>query len=262
MPKALLFLCVFCFLVSGALAEYSCDEDRCNDYKLGIGGFYGWHHTSMHDMDSKGVYLSTLVRRWTQKYGFNWNAKFGFLKTDVRKNATDSVIAYDEDRFSASGAYLDSYLSFGKNLNSLQNPVFLEAVVGGNFYIFNERYGLPQSNLLTIGVGISGIKMLSESLAFEYALHYGYGFYGFYTYSIEYGYNRKSVLNPNNHELRVSIGLHRNKVYGFYTKLNFIFQRLDSAASVLNRYNVSSSYPHSTWFNCMLEFGFGFNQWL
>ncbi|WP_300447029.1 hypothetical protein [uncultured Helicobacter sp.] len=262
-----LLCCFLCIL----RAEYSCDEFKCSDYKIGLGALAGIHNTSLHDMSMLGITLNTLFSQYSAKYGFMWNLTFGFLNANV-KNGNNNVIAYDKDRFNTYGAYIDSTIFLGKNVkNDVQNPLFLGVVLGLGGFIFDEKYGVPDSALFALGLGLSGSYLMQNNLALEYGISYLYGFYGIYTYPETYqkysparfgtstSYSR---LEVNNHQIRAFIGLHKNKLYGLYSKLHLTLTHLDAAAfSVINRDGVSSVYPQATQAMLGLEFGFGFNKW-
>lgn len=262
-----IFALLCCFLCA-LRAEYSCDEFKCTDYKIGLGALAGVHNTSLHDMSMLGITLNTLFSQYSAKYGFMWNLTFGFLNTDV-KNGNNNVIAYDKDRFNTYGAYIDTTLFFAKNVkNDVHNPLFLGVVLGWGGFIFDEKYGVPNPALFTLGLGVSGSYLMQDNLALEYGISYNYGVYGLYTYPDRYTPDRFgaatkwSKLKPNNHQIRAFVGLHKNKLYGLYSKLHLTLTHLDSASSnVTNRYGVSSVYPQAMQAIFGLEFGFGFNKW-
>ncbi|WP_334086802.1 hypothetical protein [Helicobacter typhlonius] len=53
----------FCLTLSFVWAEYSCDELKCTDYKVGLGALAGIHNTSLHDISILGGTLF-LARIW------------------------------------------------------------------------------------------------------------------------------------------------------------------------------------------------------
>lgn len=262
---------LLCLFLCTIRAEYSCDEFRCTDYKIGLGALAGTHNTSLHDMSMLGINFNTLFSRYTAKYGLIWNFTFGFLNANVKDGKND-VIAYDKDRFNTFGAHLDTTVFLAKNIkNDVQNPLFLGIVFGGWGFIFDEKQGMPSHALFTLGLGLSGSYLLENNLAIEYGVSYLYGLYGSYTYPETYpkyspskfGTSKSnSRLKPNNHQIRAFIGLHKNKLYGLYSKLHVTLTHLDSAAhSVINRYGNESVYPQALQAIVGLEFGFGFNKW-
>lgn len=251
-------------------AEYRCDEDKCSDYKIGLGALAGVHNTSLHDIALQGAGISTLFSRYNPQYGFTWNLNLNLLNAHV-KNAQNEVIAYDKDSFNAFSGYIDTTLFFAKNLKSeTHNPFFLGIVVGAQSLFFDQKYSVPSSTLFTLGLGLSGSYMLRNNLAFEYGASYQYGVYGFHYYPAryspdEFAYESSDYvsLKPNNHHIQAFIGLHKNKLYGLYAKLHLSFTHLDAARSMAkNRYGVSSTYPQALQAMIGLEFGFGFSRWL
>lgn len=259
---------LLCLTLCALRAEYSCDEFKCTDYKIGLGALAGVHHTSLHDMSMLGGTFNALFSQYTAKYGLIWNATFGLLNANV-KNAQNAVIAYNKDRFNTFGAHIDSTIFLSKNVkNDVQNPFFVGIILGGSALFFDEKYGVPNTALFTLGLGVSGSYLLENNLALEYGISYNYGVYGLYTYPDRYTPDRFgaatkwSKLEPNNHQIRAFVGLHKNKLYGLYSKLTFTLTHLDSASSsVINRYGVSSIYPQAMQAIFGLEFGFGFNKW-
>lgn len=258
---------LFCLFVCSVLkAEYYCDGDRCSDYKLGFGALAGIHSTPLHSISMQGLTLRTLVSQYNSQYGFVWNLNLSILNARV-DNAQNNVIAYNKDTFRTLGGYVDTTLFFAKNMkNSVQEPLFIGVLLGGESLFFDAHYGIPVGALFTLGVGTQGTHALKDKLFLEYGFSYHYGVYGFYDYPIRYSPSGLSMvyssLKPNNHQIRAFIGLHHNKLYGLYTKIHLTLTHLDSASSALtNRYGTSSIYPRALQALVGIELGFGFNSW-
>jgi len=235
-------------------AEYRCDT-YCTDSKLGVGYGYDTHTSAPADITNHGAFLAGSWRRWDSQYGFSWEAKAGYAYTRAT-NTPQSPIAFTQSHIATSSGFLDMLLHFGKNLRTMQNPLFVEIVIGANVSLYQAQSKIPNNGLATIGLGISGIQRLSENLGLEYALSYGYGVYGTYVYLRSQDlWHNVSTLKPNNHEIRASIGLQHNKKYGIYTRLSGKCQILDSASPTQNYVGNLVSYPHSTRFVATLEVG-------
>ncbi len=235
-------------------AEYRCDT-YCTDSKLGVGYSYDTHTSAPADITNHGAFLAGSWRRWDSQYGFSWEAKAGYAYTRAT-NTPQSPIAFTQSHIATSSGFLDMLLHFGKNLRTMQNPLFVEIVIGANVSLYQAQSKIPNNGLATIGLGISGIQRLSENLGLEYSLSYGYGVYGTYVYLRSQDlWHNTSTLKPNNHEIRASIGLQHNKKYGIYTRLSGKYQILDSASPTQNYMGNLVSYPHSTRFVATLEVG-------
>ncbi len=235
-------------------AEYRCDT-YCTDSKLGVGYSYDTHTSAPADITNHGAFLAGSWRRWDSQYGFSWEAKAGYAYTRAT-NTPQSPIAFTQSHIATSSGFLDMLLHFGKNLRTMQNPLFVEIVIGANVSLYQAQSKIPNNGLATIGLGISGIQRLSENLGLEYSLSYGYGVYGTYVYLRSQDlWHNTSTLKPNNHEIRASIGLQHNKKYGIYTRLSGKYQILDSASPTQNYVGNLVSYPHSTRFVATLEVG-------
>ncbi|HIV48633.1 hypothetical protein [uncultured Helicobacter sp.] len=235
-------------------AEYRCDT-YCTDSKLGVGYSYDTHTSAPADITNHGAFLAGSWRRWDSQYGFSWEAKAGYAYTRAT-NTPQSPIAFTQSHIATSSGFLDMLLHFGKNLRTMQNPLFVEIVIGANVSLYQAQSKIPNNGLATIGLGISGIQRLSENLGLEYSLSYGYGVYGTYVYLRSQDlWHNTSTLKPNNHEIRASIGLQHNKKYRIYTRLSGKYQILDSASPTQNYVGNLVSYPHSTRFVATLEVG-------
>lgn len=258
-------LCFALFYLCSLRAEYSCDGGKCSDYKLGLSALAGVHSTALHSASIQGVGINVLFSQYNAYYGFIWNTNLSFIHTRL-KNAQNDVLASNRAYFSALGAYIDTNVLLAKNLRvSMHNPVFLGMLIGLQSFVYDAKYDVPDFALLTLGLGLSGSYMLEHNLAFEYALSYSYGVYGLYAYPQTYyspdrfAYNDNSArLKPNNHKLQAFIGLHKNKLYGLYSKLHFSLMYIDRSSS----FKTHNAYPQSMQVMFGLECGFGFNQWL
>ncbi|MCH5313936.1 MAG: hypothetical protein J1E28_06065 [Helicobacter sp.] len=258
---------LLCIVVFALRAEYYCDEFKCSDYKLGLGGLAGTHHSSLHRLSIQAITLNALFSQYTSQYGFMWDIRVGAVSANV--HSAQSKL-YDKENFRTFGAHIDSTLFFAKNIkNDVHNPFFVGIVLGGSGFIFDEKYAVPNIALFTLGLGLSSSYLLQNNLAFEYGFSYHYGVYGLYSSFHSYtpdnfGYNANhSSLKPNNHQIRAFVGIHNNKAYGFYTKLHLSLTHLDAARNpVTNRLGVSSVYPSALQAFFGLECGYGFSKWL
>ena len=247
-------LSLFCFCAGIAQAEYSCDT-YCTFGRMGLGYVYGTHTSAPADITNHGALLSGSWARWDEQYGFSWEAKFGYAYTQAT-NTPQSPIVFNGSPISSSSSFLEMYLHFGKNLNTMQNPVFFELITGISGTLYQAESRIPQNVLFAIGLGVSGIVRVRENLGLEYALSYGYGAYGSYAYLRSQDlWRNTSHLNPNNHEFRASIGLAHNKKYGIYTRVHAKYQILDSATPTQNYAGDLAAYPHSRQFIATLEAG-------
>lgn len=256
-------LCFALFYLCSLRAEYSCDGGKCSDHKLGLSALAGVHSTALHSASMQGVGINALFSQYNPHYGFAFNFTFGILHSRF-KNAKNAIIAYDKDTFSTSSGYVQTNVFFAKNLkNNVYNPFFMGVLLGWEGVYFDEKYGVPNSVLLTLGLGLSGSYMLSHNLAFEYGASYNYGVYAKHSYPISYLADRYTLLKPNNHQVRLFLGIHKNKTYGVFAKAHLSLTHLDSARNAItNRYGSVSIYPQSMQVMFGLECGFGFNQWL
>ena len=245
---------VSCLCVISVQAEYRCDT-YCIDSKLGVGYSYETHTSAPADITNHGVFLAGAWRRWDSQYGFSWEAKAGYTYTHAT-NTPQSPIAFTQSHIATNSGFIDMLLHFGKNLRTMQNPLFVEILIGANVSLYQAQSQIPNNGLATIGLGISGIQRLSEAFNLEYALSYGYGVYGSYIYLRSQDlWHNVSTLKPSNHEIRAFIGLQHDKKYGIYTCLSAKYQILDSASPARNYVGDLVSYPHSTRLMATLEVG-------
>ncbi|STP14151.1 Uncharacterised protein [Helicobacter mustelae] len=241
--KILFFIGIFTDMASA----FRCHSDRCTDFRLGLGSYYGNFQTHYGNLNNVGGLFSISSETYRKYFhiGINGTVTYNY---QTNKNFNAQSFIY----------FISPYI--GINTGSLKTPFLIGLVIPIGYYSFG--IGSPQRELnvsVFFGGRIYQRIPLSEIHHLEYDLSYSIAPWVRHAFA---GFN-KLVKNANVHRVEFSFGyIHRRDIVNVYEKEDRL-KRPDFYAKVKGIYyrqnelhlTPSLNYPSGNNFAVMLEMG-------